>query len=44
MDFREQELNVISIMGKLGEKVTINQLIKESNLSDSAIMRAALVL
>lgn len=44
MDFREHELTVLSIMGKLGEKVTINQLIKESNLSDSAIMRSALVL
>lgn len=44
MDFRDQELTVLSILGKLGGKVTINQLLKESNLSDSAIMRAALVL
>jgi phenylalanyl-tRNA synthetase alpha chain len=44
VDFREQELTVLSIVGKLGGKVSIDQLILESNLSDSAVMRAALVL
>ena len=44
VDFRAQELTLLSVLGKLGRKVSIDQLILESDLSDSAIMRAALVL
>jgi phenylalanyl-tRNA synthetase alpha chain len=44
VDFRAQELTLLSLLEKLGGKVPISQLIVESNLSDSAVMRAALVL
>ena len=44
VDFRAQELTLLSVIGKLGGKLSIDQLILESDLSDSAIMRSGLVL
>ena len=44
VDFRVQELNILSLLGRLGGKVSILQLIQESKLSDSAVMRAGLTL
>lgn len=44
VDFRAQELILLSVLGKVGGKLSIDQLIRESELTDSAIMRSALVL
>ena len=44
VDFRAQELTILSLLGRLGGKVLITQLIQESKLSDSAVMRAGLTL
>ncbi|MCJ7713822.1 hypothetical protein MUO66_05125, partial [Candidatus Bathyarchaeota archaeon] len=44
VDFRVQELTILSLLERLGGKVSILQLIQESKLSDSAVMRAGLTL
>jgi len=44
VDFRSQELTLLSLLGKLGGKVSILKLIQESALVDSAIMRVGLTL
>ncbi|KON33124.1 MAG: hypothetical protein AC479_05645 [miscellaneous Crenarchaeota group-6 archaeon AD8-1] len=44
VDLRVQEFGLLSLLKNLGGKVSINRLILESNLSDSAVMRSALEL
>jgi phenylalanyl-tRNA synthetase alpha chain len=44
VELRVQELKLLSVLENIGGKVSINQLIKDSKLSDSSIMRSALVL
>jgi phenylalanyl-tRNA synthetase alpha chain len=44
MNLRTHELKVLSALEKLNGKVSVEQLIKEAELSDAAVMRAALTL
>lgn len=43
-DLRSQELMLLSILKKIGGKISIEKLMADSQLSDSAIMRSALLL
>ena len=43
-DLRSQELMLLSILEEIGAKISIDKLMADSKLSDSAIMRSALLL
>ncbi len=44
VNLRAQELKVLSMLEKLGGKASVEQLIREAELSDAAVMRTALTL
>jgi phenylalanyl-tRNA synthetase alpha chain len=44
VDLRENEIRILAALDKLGGKASVDQLIAETETSDSAVMRAALIL